>query len=229
MIAVSSHKEHSLSGEYARNQTAAYLSWLPVFTAIYYFGKPEDALTGPRTTFISSESKWASIAAMMLWAAQERQLVAIINADIVVTPKLSTVEWQMEKKEINAATSKRYQVQSQFMAVSEDGSAPAIVDNYGDPKITDKGLDIFIARPWLWKTLAKQCPPGYRIGHCEWDTWCLGMLMRFTHRKMADFTESKCIFHPIHEGRDRPHNADVPKMPEWLYDYAKMPLVKIKV
>lgn len=210
MIAISSHKPHHLSGEYARNQIAANESWREVFDKIYYFGPNEPELKGE---FIPTRHDgFPFISDMMRLAGEQRQYVALVNADIVVRQKLSTVEHQMGNKQIQAATSKRWHMNGE-----------------PEPKVTDKGLDIFIARPWLWRVLAKECPSGYRIGHCEWDTWCLGMMMRYTHRKMADFTESQCIFHPVHEGRDRPHNGEVPKMPEWLYDYAKMPLIKIRL
>lgn len=211
MIALSSHKPHHLSAEYARNQIAANRTWLNVFEDIYYFGPTELELSDERVHFVG-QTDFPLIKDMLLMAGQQRQLVAILNADIVVSPKLRTIGNQMEQKRINAATSKRWQ----------NNGLP-------EPVILDKGLDIFIARPWLWRILAKECPLGYRIGHCEWDTWCLGMLMRYTHRKMADFTEAACIFHPVHEGRERPHNGDVPKMPEWLYDYAKMPPVKLRL
>lgn len=215
MIAVSSHKPHAQSGEYRQNQIAAHESWYPVFDEIYYFGPDEPELSDPKTSFVPADNfPW--VRDMMAFAGRQRQLVALINADIIVTPRLRTIEIQMDQKAINAGVSKRWNM------------APKL-DSLDDAQVTDKGLDIFLAKPWLWREVARQCPAGYRIGHCEWDTWTLGTLMRITHRKMADFTESKCIFHPIHEGRDRPFNKEVPKMPESIYDFAKMPGRKLAV
>lgn len=212
MIAVSSPRPHALSDVYARNQIGANASWQSVFDTVYYFGEPEEHLSGNIVQWIPINGRFPLMRDMMGLAGDQRQMVAILNADIEVTTKLLTVECQMDQKQIQAATSKRWQY---------DGAL-------SERQVIDKGLDIFIARPWLWRQLAKECPAGYRIGHCEWDTWCLGMLMRYTHRKMADFTESKCVLHPVHGGRDMPLNGEVPKMPEWLYDYAKMPTRKIR-
>lgn len=212
VIAVSSARPHGKSAEYAVNQMAAHITWEQVFDRIYYFGEQEADLSGPTTRFIGTTG-WPSIMDMLFFMGQQRQMAAILNADIVVHEKLKVVATQMEARNINAATSRRWQQVS-----GED-----------EPRVIDKGLDIFIARPWLWRSLAKKIPSAYRIGHCEWDTWVLGQLMRETHWKMADFTESRCIFHPVHEGRDMPHNAEVPRMPEEQYDYAKLPGTKIRI
>lgn len=217
MIAVSGHKPHALNGEYRRNQVAAVHTWLDVFDSIYFFGPLESELMFPKVNFIATnedgrigQENFPTIKQLFSFMAnQGSNLVAIINADIRVTPKLKGVEAHMQSRNLQAACSYRWQ-----------GDPPAIID---------KGMDIFVARTWLWKILAREIPNDYRLGHCEWDTWVLGQLMRHTHWKMADFTPSRCIFHPIHDGRDRPLNHKVPKMPESQYDYAKLPGTKIRV
>lgn len=214
MIAVSSPRPHAGSPMYAKHQRAALESWLKVFDAVFYYGNEEPELTDSNVRWVPLKSgeTHPKIGDMMEFLGANSQWGCIINADIIVTEKLTAVVAQMERKSIHAAVSKRWNFDA---------------DDRSTAKVTDKGLDIFIARPYLWRSLAKMIHSGYRIGHCEWDTWVLGMLMRLTHRKMGDFTQSKCVFHPVHEGQLRPLNPEVPKMDDEIYLYAKMPTVKI--
>lgn len=215
MIALSSHRPHSKDATYAGNQIAAHESWKRLFKMIFYFGQPESALFDAHTRFapVQGEAQWPTMVEMMRFAGGQPDWAVILNADIILAEKFKGVVRFMEQRGIQAATSKRWQF---------NGSMDAA-------KVTDRGLDIFIARPWLWQQLAKEMPTGYRMGHCEWDTWVLGKLMEKTQWKMGDFTESRCVFHPIHEGRNMPLNSEVPKMQQRIYDYAKLPGRKITV
>lgn len=215
MIACSSHRPHSKDATYATNQIAAHASWARVFKMIFYFGQPEEALMDAQTRFarIQGGDGWPTIREMISFLAGQPDWAVLVNADIIVTEKLKGVVRHMEQRGIPAATSRRWQ----FKASMDDAD------------VTDRGLDIFIAKPWLWQSLSKEIPTGYRFGHCEWDTWVLGKLMQRTHWKMGDFTPSRCVFHPVHEGRNMPLNEQVPKMLETIYDYAKLPGVKIRI
>ena len=218
MICASSHRPHAKDAVYAANQIAAHDSWKKVFRQIFYFGNPEPDLADVKTTrfvpLADPFSEWPTIKEMLSFLGAQPHMSAMINADIIVTEKVAKVQKHMIEHSIQAATSKRWCFNK---------------PDRSDAAVIDRGLDIFIAAPYLWRTLAREIPSGYRMGHCEWDTWVLGKLMQKTHWKMADFTFSSCVFHPFHGGRNMPLNAQVPKMPETIYDFAKIPSRKIIV
>jgi len=190
MNAVSSFRAFAKSATYRENTLRAKASWEGVFERIAYFGSPEPELRSDRTTFVPYEG-WPFIWELAAYAAQLPGYTAIINSDIVVTPVLLDVVRVMEAAGVAAATSRRY-----------DLATGILFDN-------DKGRDIFILRRRWWSKVAAAVPKSCRIGHNQWDSWMIGFLRYEAKTRFADFTMAKCIFHPAHEGRDMPHDAEV--------------------
>lgn len=189
MIAVSSFRPHQ-DPEYRDNQVRAFDSWHKVFSKIIYFGKPEPVLSSNKTEFID-QGDWPSVRSMVEQCSKsDTEYACIINADIVVSPILWSVFIQMKKNRIKASTSRR---------VNFDISL-----GLHSGKITDFGMDVFIATPETWKMVLNFIPESFRIGHPLWDNWMCGFFNSKLKNHFADFTSYKCIFHPIHNGRMTP-------------------------
>lgn len=190
MTALSSFRPHRDSGEYRQNQIRAKNSWEPIFKNIIYFGHLEPELTSPKTEFIPYDG-WPFIREMAEIASKLNGYTAIINADIVIEPELSTVVAIMERTGIVAATSMRRDLETREILFN------------------DKGRDIFILNQRWWKRVADKVPRSCRIGHFEWDSWMIGFLCYEAKTKFADFSQVKCVFHPKHGGRKMPFNGEV--------------------
>lgn len=190
MIAISSIRPHSASAVYRENQVRAFRSWLPVFDRVIYFSKPEPELVGPRVEWVDV-AEYPFIWQMAAWAAGQKELTVIINADIVVAPNLKTVLEGFSRSSFQAATSRRYDLES------------------GTLNPHDRGLDIFVLKQRGWRMVAKLIPRSCRIGHNEWDSWMIGFMRKEFKKKFAEFTRCKCIFHPKHEERHRPFGETV--------------------
>lgn len=120
--------------------------------------------------------------------------VAVINSDIVVTEPILEVEKKLKELTIPCATSYRYEF---------DPTAP---DLSGAVRYkTDRGMDIFVALPHVWKMVADRIPDDLRIGHNRWDSWMCGFFCHNFGFGFRQFTDYKCIFHPRHDGRIQPH------------------------
>jgi hypothetical protein len=194
MIALSSHRPHVDDGDYARNQTRAANSW-GVFRQVYYFGPFEKDLYKPHVTFIESDP-WPKIKSMADIASNFAVPVAIINADIVVTDALLDVEKKMIDLSMPALTSYRYEFEGENM------------DSAIRHK-SDRGMDIFIAMPDIWRMVSKRIPDYLRIGHQTWDSWVCGFFCANLGFGFRQFTDHRCIFHPKHAGRLFPHSSEI--------------------
>jgi hypothetical protein len=129
--------------------------------------------------------------------------VAIINADIVVTPVLLEVENKMVDMSIPALTSYRYEFEGENL----DG---AVRHKH------DRGMDIFIAQRDIWAMVAKRIPDYLRMGHQTWDSWVCGFFCKNLGFGFRQFTDYRCIFHPKHEGRLHPHSAEIKSDDEYF-------------
>lgn len=190
MIAISSIRPHNTSDAYRSNQIAARKSWGSVFEKIVYFSEVEPELDGLNVVWMPC-SDYPFIWQMAEYAAKQKALSAIINADIVVTEELLKVEKIIESSFIQGATSRRYDLDTGLL----------------NPE--DKGRDIFILKSKGWKQVAELIPRSCRIGHNEWDSWMIGFMRKRFGKKFAEFTRCKCIFHPRHEERHRPFGDTV--------------------
>lgn len=194
MIALSSLKPWSdPTEEHARNQMAAQCSW-SVFKEVFLF---EDF---PSIKFLSN------------FASQQNDWCAILNADIVISERLATVEKKL-KQRFTAATSYRYEF------IPEAGFLHANLSP------TDNGLDFFCAKPDVWRRVAEKCPDDLRLGCQMWDTWLLSFFATFECETYADITPARVVFHPKHGNRKY---GPTPKVPE-LWSWPVMSPAKIYV
>ena len=188
MIAISSHRALSDSAEVARNQIRAKTSWNLVFDSIVYFGPEENELKSHNTAFIETED-FPTISSLFFTASQMDDFTVILNADIVVDPKLrSLMRFMIQFKDLWAVTSHRWE----FQGEQTDSS-----------QVKDHGVDFFGAWPQIWQMAWKEVPSTYRIGHNAWDSWMLGFLNTKFRGHFWDITEQQCIFHPVHQERKR--------------------------
>lgn len=187
MIAISSHCPHVKSKETATNQSNARKSWLNVFDRVFYLGDEEPDLhpLNGYTRFIPSED-FPTIESMAGLAARQSCPVAIINADIIVAPKLRDLMMEME---VGRAPPCMYSQRWQFHGDNIDSAT--LIDG-------DSGLDVFIALQRIWAEVDKQIPSYFRIGHPCFDGWMSGM---FNKLGAGNFTNRRLVFHPIHRDR----------------------------
>lgn len=193
MIAISSHRPHPYNngGTYAKNQIRAHKSWEKYFEKIIYFGPFEKGLNSSKTFFIPCDG-WPRIKEMAAEAArQTSNYVAIINADIVVTQPFKFLENILKASNMKGASSRR----------RDYGKRVLLPD--------DKGRDIFICTPRIWRKVAVEIPDSCRIGHQQWDSWMIAFLRTVLQNRFGEFTRIPCIYHPKHGQRKMPHADDV--------------------
>lgn len=202
MIIISSHRPHAKNDSYRRNQIRAKQSWDVFSRKVIYFGKyePELATTPDKTTFIGGED-FPRIADMATVASIQADVVAIVNADIVLTKPILEMERRVLLRQVYGAISRRYHY---------DPETFDITMAQDDPK--DRGRDIFMAMPKVWGQIAARIPPGYRIGHQRWDAWVSDYFRDNFGKKFYDFTGLRCVFHPVHEDRYMPHSQEIDKL-----------------
>lgn len=194
MIAISSFRPHKEDAEYRQNQIRAKESWEKVFDRIIYFGIKEPELDSPKTTFITHEG-WPTIRDVAAEASRQVDMVAVLNADIVLTRGFFALECRMREGGAMAVTSRRYTFDP---AKPIDVSACVIEQN-------DKGLDVFVMMPALWARIAVEVPLCLRMGHQQWDTWVSGWCTYNLGRSYRNFNELRAILHPEHNGRKMPY------------------------
>jgi len=210
MIAISSARRHEKNAEYALNQKRAGESW-KLFKDVYYFGSYEEDLRHDNVAWVKSDD-WPTIKRMAEFASRMKDdLVAIINADIVVTEPILEVEAKLKELTMPAATSYRYEFDP---ATGDISKAVRVKEN--------RGMDIFVCTPEVWGAVSGLIPSYLRIGHPTWDTWLCGYLCHHYGFGFRDFTEYRCIFHPRHEGRETPHSVEI-KSNQPYFTLAKKP------
>lgn len=199
MTIISSHRPHAQGGQFPLNQIRAYKSWLTVAKKIIYFGSPEPDLGASRqnTQFIGCPD-FPQIAILAAYAASCLDTVAIVNSDIVLTEPVLKIPIYLSRGICKAAVSRRHHYDPGTFDLA------AAVDI-----TTDRGRDIFIAEPVVWREVAKRIPSVYRIGHQKWDAWVCDY-WRDTHKKkFMDFTHLRCVFHPNHGERRMPYSKEL--------------------
>jgi hypothetical protein len=205
MIAISSARKHEKNAEYAMNQKRAGESW-KLFKQVFYFNGYEQELTHDNVLNVKSDD-WPSIKRMAEFASNMvDDLVAIINADIVVTEPLLEVEQKLKELTVPAATSYRYEFDP---------------DDYPDLSNAvrhkeDRGMDVFVATPEVWGMVSKRIPEYLRIGHQTFDSWLCGFFCSNFGFGFRGFTDYRCVFHPKHGGRDTPHSASIKSDDEYF-------------
>jgi len=197
MIALSSARRHEKNAEYSANQKRAADSW-SVFSQVFYFGEYEEELSRNNVLNVKSD-EWPTIKSMARFAGHiQNDLVAIINADIVVTEPIVEVEKKLKELTIPAATSYRYE----FDPADGDLSKAVRIKE-------DRGMDIFVATPEVWRMVEKRIPEYLRIGHQTFDSWLCGFFCANFGFGFRQFTDYRCIFHPKHGGRETPFSSEI--------------------
>ena len=201
MIIVSSHRPHSRSEAYRINQVRAKKSWDAFARKIVYFGLNEPELQTSEKTFFVGTDDFPRIMDMASFAGSQSDVVAIVNADIVLTKPILEMERRILRKQVYGAISRRYHY---------DPTTADLTMAKDDP--ADRGRDIFIALPRVWAQIALKIPSGYRIGHQKWDAWVSDYFRDNFGKKFYDFTGLRCVFHPIHEERTMPYAREIEKL-----------------
>lgn len=197
MIAVSSHRPHSRSAEFARNQALAKRTWESVFKKIIYAGPQEPELDSEKTEFVFTED-FPTIQTLTKIAAAQPDITAILNADICVISRIQRIELKMKQTTVVCASSRRFH----FDPYPWPNFNTAMIDD------KDKGRDIFMAKQSLWKRIAELVPPHLRIGHQQWDAW-MSDFFREQDLRFYDFSKDKCVFHPRHGDRQMPYAQQI--------------------
>lgn len=212
MIAISSARRHEKSPEYAANQKRACESW-KLFSKVFYFGSYEEDLRRDNVLWVRSEEEFPSIKRLAEFASHvdEGELACLINADIVVTDPILLVEKKLKELTIPAATSYRYEFDP------ATGDLSSAVRNK-----QDRGMDIFVAGPNVWKMVAARIPDYLRIGHQTFDSWLCGFFCDNFGFGFRQFTDYCCIYHPKHGGRETPHSSEI-KNDDPYYTRAHVP------
>jgi hypothetical protein len=200
MTAVSSLKPDPTKGEVYRNQNRAYKTWVDAFNGVVYVG---------------GESVVPRILDLVLECSNHQGWSCIINADIVVSPKMKDVEAKLNKLNAFAASSWRHE----FDPDSDPFKTGAVKDN---------GIDFFAARREVWNHCARIIPVGYYIGHILWDTWMLGYLNRHFCGRFFNITPSRVIFHPKHGNRKFSKEINV-NQSDPVLRFAYMPRIVINI
>lgn len=173
----------------AENQIRAFRSWLTVAERIVYVGDSCEELSSCLTEFVPFRGK-PPIRILARIATQFPEWSALVNADIVLSPKTRHIESVMNQTNLMCATSYRVDLQTGYRI--------------------DMGLDAFFAKQEVWSGVASRIPDGFKIGQGQWDNWLLGYFVQNYGRRCADLTPIKLLAHPRHEDRDNP-NWQVPQ------------------
>lgn len=200
MKIVSSHRPHKNSEEFARNQTAANMSWRPIAERIYYLGNYEGDLAAPNVTFVESEQH-PTIRRMAKLCSEvglsRLEWVALVNADIVLSPRIVDAIDELNARNGSCGMSLRYQF---FVGHNPQDTGSQ----------TDLGIDFFIATKAIWAMVSKEVPEMFRIGHILFDTWLMSFFARWGGSACYDLTPQRLVFHPIHGDRNRVHPVSDP-------------------
>lgn len=192
MIAITSHRLHSENSEYRINQIKALDSWAIHFDTIFYLGAEEPELKHKKVSFVPSD-EYPRIKEMIKLASNiPKGYTTILNADIILGSGYKKVVEKMESNHIQAGTSRRWNFQVNRGVTSG--------------RLTDFGLDVFVATQKVWATALRNVPNCLRLGHIQWDAWLVGFLNTEFKRSLVDFTNHRVVFHPEHKGRISPFN-----------------------
>ena len=201
MNAVSSFRPLAQDEEWKRNQLLAKRSWEVWARAIVLFGAEDRELVSRKTVFIPSE-QYPALKNMAAMASSLPGFTAILNADIVVSQDIRFLERMMQARGKVCASSRRYHFDPNTCKWDEA--------TLGD----DRGRDIFIARQDIWRRLTRVLPEDLRIGNARWDAAFVNWFRDEFGDNFIDFTDRKIVFHPVHEGRNRPYDEMIASKPD---------------
>ena len=205
MILISSFRPLGEDPEWDANQMRAYRSWQMFAERIYLFGEPEAQLKSNKVHFVPSE-QYPRIRDMAELAARFRGKITLIcNGDIVIDPDIRRIERKLGFAHACCASSRRWHFKPEPL-MSEAVKNASLIDGEGRD---DRGRDVFMARDFVWGKVAATMPDKYRIGHSLWDAYITNAFREHWNDRFLDFSAMRLIFHPIHEGRRRPHDLEI--------------------
>jgi hypothetical protein len=201
------------TSEICANQALAFDSWRGTGNQVVYFNDRHEDF--PINTICVECIGKPSIHKLAAWCSLQTDWCAIVNADIILGPTWPAVEQAIRSSGAKCAISRRWTLPDPSQADPGD-------DLFEDAALTDQGLDVFIARPEVWKEVAKFVPRQFTLGRILWDCWTMSF---FVHNfKCADFTDARVVFHPQHE--DRGDQAMVRSSDGYL-DIVRWPSIRI--
>lgn len=187
IIASSCRPFGECSPEIAANQIQAKRSWDEAGAKVVYLNEPEPSLSGVDTTFIPSRGK-PQIKSMAILLGAQLDWGCIVNADIVLGESVRHVVETLTLCEAACAVSKRY-----TMSGGDTARATLVEADYG--------LDFFIAKPEVWRHVARVIPPEFKLGKIVWDTWMVCFMVKEYYWSCYDATPARAVFHPNHGDR----------------------------
>lgn len=190
-MAVSSIRPFRENSKWERNQLRSFHSWESLFDRIFYFGEPEEKLETGKTFFIPFEGRFPQLKLLVALASTQEQLVAIVNADIVLNPKLLQIPRLMHEQDLLAVASRRFSFDPEM-------------GNTTTARLEEKTADFFMANPIVWSEMLPHVPDNLLFGQNQWDSWVTNFFLgRLGDRRFKSITNQRCVFHPKHEDRIR--------------------------
>jgi hypothetical protein len=181
-------------------QEAANRSWVRLFDRIFYFNHSDTRMKSAKTAFLPTNGKPA-IKKLAAFCGGLNDWSCLVNADIVIPQNFRRVEEALRGQPAGCAVSRRY-------TLPADGDTATA-------RLTDLGLDFFAATNTVWKAVAEKIPEGFCLGRTKWDNWVLNFFMAEFGNHCYDLTNSRVVFHPMHEDR-ADQNWDYPKDDPYL-------------
>lgn len=161
--------------------------------------EPDPVMQSRKTAWLKWEA-FPCILDLAKFLASQTEWGCIINADIVVHPRMKELESRLVKKRAMAASSWRFQFE------------PGDPNYLSNGRQVDNGLDFFAATPLVWRMVYNQAHPDLRLGACVWDTWMLSFFNQVAAHGFYDLTPHRVIFHPRHDGRKYGQGPDHTKI-----------------
>ena len=187
MIIVSSFRPHvGCPANIWQQQEAANRSWTRLFDKIIYFNVSDPRMASDKTLFLPTEGK-PSIQKIARFCGGLAGWSCLVNADIFIPQKFRQVENALLAKGGGCAVSRRF-------TLPADGDTATA-------RLTDLGLDFFTATGPVWQAVAEKIPPEFCMGRIAWDNWLLNFFMAEYGNDCYDLTNSRVVFHPMHEDR----------------------------
>ncbi len=119
-------------------------------------------------------------------------IVAIINSDIILGQTITKLQRlvMLQKWTKWAATSPRWTYTS---------------ERFQDARVTDWGIDIFIAPGQVWNAVFDECPDFLRMGCILWDNWLNCWFLKNIDQTYVNMRGWKCVYHPRHDEQRHPN------------------------
>lgn len=197
---VSSVRPFGQDPAFAAFQREAIASWTHCANGIILLNDRSDVDedTAKMVHFIPPDQNPPTIHALVtagLLSTPAGGCFALVNADIVLLPKLAEIPELVEVKHRSGkwgVTSRRW-----YYEPNRGREKVALMDR-------DQGLDFFCASKRMWEELDKELPRFLTLGRNLWDNWVNSWFQANRHKDVYyTATYLRAVLHPIHGGRGR--------------------------